>query len=139
MAVYQVPLQEAIRVTGATCSAVGLYQRLGRLRKRNARLEEDSARGFDLQRQQQASVCAQEVETEHASVRVQEADETDCPKTSSGLNDLPTSLYEGRISPEPIRDPVTMKLLSGPLIVKTDAGPGRLSKQAISMMTGIRS
>ena len=90
MAVYQVPLQEAIRVTGATCSAVGLYQRLGRLRKRNARLEEDSARGFDLQRQQQASVCAQEVETEHASVRVQEADETDCPKTSSGLNDLPT-------------------------------------------------
>jgi hypothetical protein len=86
VAVYQVPLQEAIRVTGATCSAVGLYQRLGRLRKRNARLEEDSARGFDLQRQQQASVCAQEVETEHASVRVQEADETDCPKTSSGLN-----------------------------------------------------
>ena len=76
MAVYQVPLQEAIRVTGATCSAVGLYQRLGRLRKRNARLEEDSARGFDLQRQQQASVCAQEVETEHVSVRVQEADET---------------------------------------------------------------
>jgi len=42
-------------------------------------------------------------------------------------------LYEGRLSPEPIRDPVTMKLLSGPLIVKTDAGPGRLSKQAISI------
>ena len=73
MAVYQVPLQEAIRVTGATCSAVGLYQRLGRLRKRNARLEEDIARVFDLQRQQ-VSVFAQEVETEHASVRVQEAD-----------------------------------------------------------------
>ena len=35
-------------------------------------------------------MCAQEVETEHASVRVQEADETDCPKISSGLNDLPT-------------------------------------------------
>jgi len=41
VAVYQVPLQEAIWVTGATCSAVGLYQRLGRLRKQNARLEED--------------------------------------------------------------------------------------------------
>jgi len=35
--------------------------------------------------------------------------------------------------PEPIRDLVTMKLLSGLLIVKTDAGPGRLSKQAISI------
>jgi len=89
VAVYQVPLQEAIRVTGVTCSAVGLYQHLGRLRKQNARLEEDSARGFDLQRQQ-VSVCAKEVETEEASVRVQEADETDCPKISSGLNNLPT-------------------------------------------------
>ena len=73
MAVYQVPLQEAIRVTGATCSAVGLYQRLGRLCKENARLEEDSARGIDLQ-QQQVSVCAKEVETEQASVHVQEAE-----------------------------------------------------------------
>jgi hypothetical protein len=49
------------------------------------------------------------------------------------LKDVYVPLYEGRISPEPIRDPVTMKLLSGPLIVKTDAGPGRLSKQAISI------
>ncbi len=88
-AVYQVPLQEAIRVTGATCSAVGLYQRLGRLRKQNARLEEDSARGFDLQRQQ-VLFCTKEVETEQASVHMQEADETDCLKISSGLNDLPT-------------------------------------------------
>ncbi len=89
MAVYKDTLQEDISVTGATCSAVGLYQCLGRLSKRNARLEEDSARGFDLQ-QQQVSVCAQEVETEHASVRVQEVDETDSPKISSGLNNLPT-------------------------------------------------
>ena len=39
------------------------------------------------------SVFAQEVETEHASVRVQEADvrvQEDSPKISSGLNDLPT-------------------------------------------------
>ncbi len=35
--------------------------------------------------------------------------------------------------PEPIRDPVTMKLLLDPLIVKMDAGLGRLSKQAISI------
>ena len=35
-------------------------------------------------------MCTQEVETEQASVRVQEVDETDCPKMSSGLNDLPT-------------------------------------------------
>ena len=42
-------------------------------------------------------------------------------------------LYQGRISPEPIRDPDTGKLKSGPLIVKTDAGPGRLSKEAESM------
>jgi hypothetical protein len=49
------------------------------------------------------------------------------------LKDVYVPLYEGRLSPEPIRDPVTMKLLSGPLIVKTDAGPGRLSKQAISI------
>jgi len=63
---------------------------LGRLSKQNAHLEEDSARDFDFQRQQ-VSVCAQEVQTEQASVRVQEeADETDCPKISSGLNDLPT-------------------------------------------------
>jgi hypothetical protein len=49
------------------------------------------------------------------------------------LKDVYLPLYEGRLSPEPICDPVIMKLLSGPLIVKTDAGPGRLSKQAISI------
>ena len=49
------------------------------------------------------------------------------------LKDVYVPLYEGRLSPEPIRDPVRMKLLSGPLIVKMDAGPRRLSKQAISI------
>ena len=48
------------------------------------------------------------------------------------LKDVYVPLYERRLFPEPIRDPVT-KLLSGPLIVKMDAGPGRLSKQAISI------
>ena len=42
-------------------------------------------------------------------------------------------LDQGRISPEPVRDPDTGKLISAPLIVKTDAGPGRLSKEAESM------
>ena len=41
--------------------------------------------------------------------------------------------FRGKISKEPIRDPITNKLISGPLIVKTDAGPGRLSKEAESI------
>ena len=41
--------------------------------------------------------------------------------------------FKDKISPEPIRDPVTQKLISGPLIVKTDAGPGRLSNEADSI------
>ena len=49
------------------------------------------------------------------------------------LRSIYTPLYEGRISLEPIRDPLTNKLISGPLIVKTDGGPGRLSKEANSM------
>ena len=42
--------------------------------------------------------------------------------------------FKDRISPEPVRDPVTQKLISGPLIVKTDSGPGRLSKEAESIL-----
>ena len=54
-------------------SATGLYQRLGRLCERNARLEEDGAMKFDPQCKiaavgEQVSVCAQEVETEQVSV-----------------------------------------------------------------------
>jgi len=49
------------------------------------------------------------------------------------IRSIYTPLFEGRISPTPIRDPLTMKLLSGPLIVKTDSGPGRLSKEADSI------
>ena len=41
--------------------------------------------------------------------------------------------FEGKISKEPIRDPVTKKLISGPLVVKTDSGPGRLSVEADSL------
>ena len=37
------------------------------------------------------------------------------------------------MSPEPVRDPISRKLLSGPLIVKTDSGPGRLLKEAASL------
>ena len=35
--------------------------------------------------------------------------------------------YEDKILKEPMHDPITQKLLSGPLIVKTNAGPGCLS------------
>ena len=38
--------------------------------------------------------------------------------------DVYLEIYTGRLLPEPIRDPTTCKLLSGPLIVKTDSGPG---------------
>ena len=41
--------------------------------------------------------------------------------------------YEGRISKVPVRDPLTQKLISGPLIIKTDAGPGRLSNELESI------
>ena len=33
----------------------------------------------------------------------------------------------------PVQDPITKKLITGPLILKTDAGPGRLSKEAESI------
>jgi len=41
--------------------------------------------------------------------------------------------FKGKISVEPVRDPVTLKLISGPVVTKTDAGPGRLSKGADSI------
>lgn len=41
--------------------------------------------------------------------------------------------YKDKIAAEPVRDSVTGKLLKGPLILKTDAGPGRLSAQAESI------
>ena len=41
--------------------------------------------------------------------------------------------YKGRINPTPIRDPTTLKMIKGPLINKTDGGPGRLSNEAQSI------
>ena len=46
--------------------------------------------------------------------------------------DLYLPCYEGKIAPEPLCDPVMHKLLKGPLIIKTDAGPGHLSREAQS-------
>ena len=37
------------------------------------------------------------------------------------------------ISPLPVRDPITKKLITGPLIEKTDGGPGILSNEAESI------
>ena len=36
----------------------------------------------------------------------------------------------GKISPLPVHDPITKKLITGPLIEKTDGRPNRLSKEA---------
>ena len=41
--------------------------------------------------------------------------------------------FAGKISVEPVHDPITKKLISGPLVCKTDGGPGRLSKEAESI------
>ena len=41
--------------------------------------------------------------------------------------------YKGRVHPTPVRDPTTQKLIKGPLINKTDGGPGRLSREASSI------
>ena len=49
------------------------------------------------------------------------------------LHQVYLPLNQGRISPEPVRDPDTGRLISAPMIVKTDVGPGRLSKEAESM------
>ena len=39
-------------------------------------------------------------------------------------------LYENHLAPEPVHNRVTSYLLKGPLIIKTDAGPGRLLRDA---------
>ena len=41
--------------------------------------------------------------------------------------------FKGKLSPVPVRDPITKKLIKGPIISKTDAGPGRLATQAGSL------
>jgi hypothetical protein len=41
--------------------------------------------------------------------------------------------FKDKILIKPVCDPITKKLISGPLIVKTDAGPGHLSKEAESI------
>jgi hypothetical protein len=42
-------------------------------------------------------------------------------------------LFEGRIATEPIRHRVTNKLIAAPLIIKTDAGTGRPSRESASI------
>jgi hypothetical protein len=41
--------------------------------------------------------------------------------------------FKGKISAEPVRDPITKKLISGPVVCKTDGGLGRLSMEAESI------
>ena len=47
MALYWVPVIKAIRVTGATCKAAGLYQRLSRHRAREVAAEELAIAEYD--------------------------------------------------------------------------------------------
>jgi len=47
VAVYQVPVIEAIRVNGATCKAAGLYQRLSHHRAREVAAEELAIAEYD--------------------------------------------------------------------------------------------
>jgi hypothetical protein len=41
--------------------------------------------------------------------------------------------FKGKISVKPVRYPITKKLISGPVVCKTDRGLGRLSKEAESI------
>jgi len=41
--------------------------------------------------------------------------------------------FTSKISVKHVRDPITKKLISGPLVCKTDGGPDRLSKEAESI------
>ena len=63
MAVYRVPVIKAIRVTGATCKAAGLYQRLSRHRAREAPAEELAIAEYDRKNNPDNKNMATELKT----------------------------------------------------------------------------
>ena len=68
-----------------------------------------------------------------SEVSVRKKGSTDTPLWS-GYNRTNVLIpYAGKISPTPVRDPVTKKLTTGPLIEKTGTGPGRLSSEGASI------
>ena len=77
---------------------------------------------------------AQEEESVHASrIAVRKKGSMDTKLWHDLHRSVYAPCYKGKLSPETIRDPITRKLIKGPLIVKTDNGPGRLSKEAESI------
>ena len=77
---------------------------------------------------------AQENETVHASrIAVRKKGSMDVKLWHDLHRSVYTPCYLGKLSPEPVRDPITQKMIRGPLIVKTDNGPGRLSMEATSI------
>jgi hypothetical protein len=80
-----------------------------------------------------ASYGSKAVQIHSSSICVQHKSQMDTSLWHQLLRDLYTPLFEGRLLPEPIHNPVTMKLILKPLIVRTDSAPGRLSKEADSL------
>ena len=80
-----------------------------------------------------AKYARDEVKSYPSRVAVRSKGSMDTGLWEQLCRDLYLPCYEGKIAPEPLRDPVTHKLLKGPLIIKTDAGPGRLSREAQSI------
>ncbi len=54
---YRVPVIDAIRITGATCKASGLYQRLQRHRSREAAAEEIASAEYDRMNDDKAAAA----------------------------------------------------------------------------------
>ena len=98
MSVYKVPVKDAIRATGPTCIAIGLYQRLARLQDQNACIDEADAREFDLQCKaaegEHATVCAQEAETDSSAPQANVA----TPTPSASVSNIASSSANSKIT-----------------------------------------
>ena len=68
-----------------------------------------------------------------SSVAVRKKGSMDTSLWSLYNENLILRCYKGRVTPTPVRDPITKKMITGPLINKTDGGPGRLSREASSI------
>ncbi len=65
----------------------------------------------------------------HSSVSVRRKGSMDTGFWHQLVQDY-VKLFAGAISPKLVFDPLTNKLVSGPVIIKTDGSPGRLAKEA---------
>ncbi len=78
-----------------------------------------------------ASYGSKAVQIHSSSICMQHKGSMDMGLWHQLVQDFHMPLYERHISPEPIHNPVMKKLILGPLIVKTDLGPGRLLKEVV--------